>query len=339
MTALKAHEVARFLARPDLDEGILLAYGPDTGLVHETARRLVAHYLEKFPGSERVIIEADEIKSDPSRLAVEARTVSLFGEKRIIRVRDAGKPLVMTLTELQDDPGGTVIVLEAGNLLPKDPLRALVEAARNGRALPCYPDTDETLQALIRDTFSKAGIAIDNDVVPALRDMLGNDREITRRELEKLTMFAASTKRLTYDDVVTLCADNAALVVDEIVDSAASGHAARLEDALNRALSAAVDPQRLLSASSNHFAQLRRWRGEVDNGRSPRDVLDNARPRPHFSRKATLEQQLRLWSDEALAAATERLYNAVGDSRRRYDLSETVLRRTLLALCMVASER
>ena len=33
MTALKAHEVARFLARPDLNEGIFLAYGPDAGLV------------------------------------------------------------------------------------------------------------------------------------------------------------------------------------------------------------------------------------------------------------------------------------------------------------------
>ena len=41
MTALKAHEVARFLARPDLSEGIFLAYGPDAGLVRETAQRLI----------------------------------------------------------------------------------------------------------------------------------------------------------------------------------------------------------------------------------------------------------------------------------------------------------
>ena len=51
----------------------------------------------------------------------------------------------MTLTELRDDPAGAVIVLEAGNLAPKDALRALVEAAKLGRALPCYPDSDETL--------------------------------------------------------------------------------------------------------------------------------------------------------------------------------------------------
>ena len=42
MTALKAHEVGRFLLRPDVKEGVFLAYGPDTGLVRETAQRLAA---------------------------------------------------------------------------------------------------------------------------------------------------------------------------------------------------------------------------------------------------------------------------------------------------------
>lgn len=32
MTALVAHEAERFMKRPDLDAGILLVYGPDTGL-------------------------------------------------------------------------------------------------------------------------------------------------------------------------------------------------------------------------------------------------------------------------------------------------------------------
>jgi DNA polymerase-3 subunit delta len=340
VTALKAHEVARFLNRPDIDEGIFLAYGPDAGLVRESAQRLVKHFTGNDSQSMGLVILDDaELTADPGRLAVEARMVSLFGEKRVIRVRDAGKSLVMTLVQLKDDLAGAVIILEGGNLLPKDALRALVEAAPNGRALPCYPDTDETLTALIRETFSKAGIALDSDVIPTLRDILGNDREITRRELEKLCLYAASTKSLTYNDIMTLCADNAALVVDEIVDAAGTGHAARLEEALNRALSSAIDPQRLLASATNHFAGLRRLRGEVDAGRSPRDVLENARPRPHFSRKALFEQQLRIWSDDSLALVCERLHLAVADSRKRYGMGETILRRTLLSICMMAAER
>src|SRR5690606_28438956 len=110
------------------------------------------------------------------RLAIEAKTVSLFGNKRLIRVRNAGKSLVGALTGLADDPAGAVIVLEAGNLLPRDPLRAFVEGARAGKALPCYPDNGESLGTLIRETFNKNGIAVEAEVVPFLRDNLGNDR-------------------------------------------------------------------------------------------------------------------------------------------------------------------
>ncbi|WP_108396734.1 DNA polymerase III subunit delta [Devosia submarina] len=338
MAALKAHEVARFLARPDISEGIFLAYGPDAGLVRETAQRLIRKLTEDDPQSANIVVlEGAELDADPSLLAVEAKTISLFGGKRIVRVRGAGKSLVMTLTELRDDPGGAAIILESGNLTPKDALRALVEAARWGRALPCYPDSDETLQALIRETFNQHGIRIDGDVVTLLREILGNDREITRRELEKLCLYAAESKQLTREDVLLLCADNGMLVIDAILDAVAGGNAERLEMALNRALSSAVDIQRILALCVIHFSNLRRWRAEVDTGKSPRAVLDGQRPKPHFSRIGSLEQQLRLWSDKALSTATERLLQATVETRRRPGLAEAGLRRALLGICMIAA--
>lgn len=338
MAALKAHEVARFLARPDLSAGIFLAYGPDAGLVRETAQRLIRQLSGDDPAAASLItLDGSDIDADPGLLAVEARTMSLFGGKRIIRVRGAGKSLVIALTELRDDPGDAAIVLEAGNLVPRDALRALVEAAKLGRALPCYPDSDETLQTLIRESFNQQGIRIDADVVSTLREILGNDREITRRELEKLCLYAAGSKQLSREDVLLLCADNGMLVIDAILDATGGGHAEKLELALNRALSSAVDPQRLLAMCTSHFANLRRWRVEVDAGKTPRMVLENLRPKPHFSRLSALEQQLRLWSDSALATATARILQTTTDSRRRPALAEASLRRALLAICMMAA--
>ncbi|HEY1124388.1 MAG TPA: DNA polymerase III subunit delta [Sphingobium sp.] len=340
MTALKAHEVERFLIRPDISEGVFLVYGPDAGLVRESAHRLTRQFAGSDAGSMNLVtLEGSDLDSEPGRLAVEAKTASLFGEKRVVRVRGAGKSLVMVLTELLDDPAGAAIVLEAGNLAPKDALRALVEGKKLGRALPCYPDSDETLLKLINETFSKNGIRADSDVATTLRDSLGNDREVTRRELEKLVLFSAGTKVLTREDVLTLCADNAALVIDQVIDAIGTGHAAKLEEALNRALAAAINPQQLLSMAQLHFATLRRWRAEVDLGKSPGDVIEGARPKPHFSRKAILLQQLRLWSDDALSAAAERLHMASADSRKRYDIQDMVARRALLAVCMMAVDR
>ncbi|MGN6102721.1 MAG: DNA polymerase III subunit delta [Devosia sp.] len=338
MTALKAHEVGRYLVLPDLSEGVFLAYGPDAGLVRETAQRLAATLAAAGEPAEIVVLDGAELEDDPSRLAVEAKTRSLFGGRQVVRVRGASKSLAVLLSEFTSDPAGAAIVLEAGNLPPRDPLRALVEGGKFARALPCYPDSDETLLKLITETFAAAGISAGREVATTLRDALGNDREITRRELEKLVLFAAESKTLTEADVLTLCADNAALALDDIADSAGTGRAESLDVALTRALSLAVNPQQILSASLSHFAALRRWRAEVEAGRSVRDVLDNARPRPHFSRRAALEQQLRLWNSGSLGEAASRLNAAVAATRRRPALTEAVLRRTLLGLSRMAAQ-
>jgi DNA polymerase III subunit delta len=340
MTALKAHEVERFVTRPDLTEGVILCYGPDAGLVRESAYKLSRRFAgDDIDGMNLIVLEGSELEADPARLALEARTTSLFGDRRVIRVRNVGKAVVMPLTAVIEDPAGAMIVLEAGNLPPKDALRALVEGAKWGRALPCYADSEETLGRVLSDTFSKAGIRVDTDTLATLRDLLGNDREVTRRELDKLLLFADESKVLTEADVLALCADNAALVLDEIVDATGGGNAAALDAALARALANAVNPQQILAASINHFSTLRRWRVEVETGKSPGAVLDGARPKPHFSRKSMLEKQLRLWSDEALSTALERLQATVSESRRHYGMQETLARRALLSLCVSAAHR
>lgn len=340
MGALKASDVERFLARPDLSEGVFLAYGPDAGLVREVGQRLARRFAGLGTDDMNlVVLDGGELDADPSRLAVEAKTTSLFGEKRVIRVRGASKSLTTVLSALVEDPAGAVIIVEAGNLTPRDALRAMVETAKLGRALPCYPDSDKAIAELIAETFNKAGIAIDSDAVTTLRDQLGNDREVTRRELEKLELYAAESKRLTREDVLTLCADNAMLVLDEIVDAIGEGHASDLEGALARALAAAVNPQQIFAAALNHFAALRRWRSEVETGKLPGAVLDAARPKPHFSRRAGLERQLRLWSDDSLSLALERLQLGVAESRKTYSLQESVARRAFLAVTFLAAER
>jgi len=340
MTALKAHEVDRFLAQPVPERGIFLVYGPDAGLVAERAKTLVDKYSGKNPNPIGVTsVHMDELAAEPGRLAREANSPSLFGGKPVIHLRNATSSLLLALQHLLDHPPEAAIIIEAGNLAPKDKLRTVTETSKIGRTLPCFPDNERDLSELIRATFERAGISAEPGTVPVLSGLLGNDRAVTRRELEKLVLFANENKYLTIDDVVTLCGDNSKIVLDQIVDAAGCGHAANLENAASTALNSGTDPQQVLGAALRHFLWLRNLRARVDTGTSPGDVLKNTFPRPHFSRRTALEQQLRLWNDEALAKANARLQQAALQSRQNAGLGQAIARRALLAICLAASRR
>ncbi|WMT92279.1 DNA polymerase III subunit delta [Pelagibacterium sp. H642] len=340
MTALKGRDIDRFLAQPDLRAGLVLVYGPDTGLVGENAGRLVRHFAGDPPDPESLAqLHMSEIDADPQRLGILARSPSLFGGGTTIRIRGASNKLAATLSELLEEGAEAVFIVEGGDLKPSDSLRKLAESRRDARALPCYADSGQTIDALIRETFAAANISLETDLVPMLREMLGNDRQITRRELEKLVLFAGEGGRLSREDVMRLCGDNAALAIDAVVDAIATGHARRFDEAMTRATSAGTDPQRLLIVAMQHFSRLRAMRAEMDAGAGLDQVISRATPRIHFSRKASVEQQLRLWTDDALASACNRLATAIADSRKTASLASASGRQAMLAVCMAAARR
>lgn len=340
MTALKGRDIAGFLAKPDISRGLVLVYGPDTGLVGENASLVVKALLGDRPDPESlVILQMSEIEADPQRLGVEARTPSLFGGEKLIRVRNGTGKLAPTLAELLDDGLAAMIVVESGDIKPADGLRKVAEARRDSRALPCYADNGQAVDMLIRQTFAENGIRTEPDLVPMLRDMLGNDRQVTRRELEKLVLFAGDGVVLTQNDVLTLCGDNAAMALDAVVDAIGTGHAGRFDDAMTRATAGGTDIQRLLAVALGHFTRLRALRAEIDTGASPEQVLSRTTPRIHFSRKSAMEQQLRLWNDPALAAACVRLAGAIAQSRKSSALAAPIARQAMLAICLAAARR
>lgn len=340
MTALKGPRIDGFVKQPDLTTGFILVYGADKGLVHERAALLMRHFsgADADPLS-AISLNMANLTAEPERLAVEARTPSLFGGSRVIRIRDAGNALVPALEELLTDWPDAVVIAEADNLTPRDKLRALAEKSPQARTLPCFADNEADRVKLIGDSFAQDKITLDSGVAAALADLLGNDREVTRREIEKLKLFAYDSKHLTVNDVVELCGDNTTLAMDQIVDATATGHVAKMESALSRALTGGINPNQIMTSALTHFNLLRQWRAAIHNGASAAEAMKITWPRPHFTRTRSIEQQLRLWNDATLGKAAERIYEATRDMRKSGQLPDTLARRALLAICITAAQK
>lgn len=335
---MKAYEVARYLEKPDLNRGAFLVFGPNQGLVFETSNRLI-RYFSAIPDQplEKITLEAAQIIEDPSLLALHAATIPMFGTVSAVRVRNANRRLTPILHELLETRPEAIFILEADNLPPRDSLRALMEKNPHARTLPCYADDERAVGELIKEAFAREKIRIEPEAVTLLRETLGSDREILRREIEKLALYAAKSKTIVPKEIIALCGDSSNITIDEIVDAAGTGHVERLDKAISKALGSALDPQRLLISALLHFSWLRQLRVEIDKGNSVSGVLGSQKPRPHFSRKTALEQQLRLWSDERLASATSRIYRAIAHSRKTAPLAASITHRALIAIGVAAA--
>src|ERR1700727_1187278 len=317
MVALRGKEIDAYLARPDPGRPIILLYGPDAGLVRERAEALLASAGDD-PGDpfSLVRLDGDELSAEPSRLVDEALTIPLFGGRRAIRVRAGSRNFAGGIHALAGTPIKDFrIVIEAGELRPESPLRKACERAKTAVAIACYPDTERDLAKLIDDELKLSSLRIAPDARAVLMNLLGGDRQASRNELRKLTLYAHGKGEVTLDDVMAVVADASELKIDPIVDGAFAGNAAVVETEFAKAMVAGTYPGMIISAAQRHAAWLHKHSLAVAEGAQISSLLESGFPRLHFSRKSNVEAALRHFDAARLMLVIDQLAAAAFEMR------------------------
>jgi DNA polymerase-3 subunit delta len=341
VVAIRNQDVDSFIARPDPRRTVVLVYGPDAGLVRERVEALlVAACADRADPFSLVTLEGDLLASDSGRLADEARTIGLFGGRRVVHVRAGSRNFAPALEALlSDPPQQALIVIEAGDLRRSAPLRRLAESSPAAAALPCYADDDRSVARLIDRTLKDAGIAIDADAREALVRLLGADRLATRSELDKLILHTGDKRRIEYADVQAVIAESSALALDDVVDAAAAGEAEAALAAYSRTRAAGIPATVAIGAAIRHVANLHRLSLRVANGEPVGRVIDDPTLRIHFRRRPRFERALARLGPAALERALALLGEAALAARRNAELADSIAERELLALAKGARRR
>jgi DNA polymerase III subunit delta len=344
MAQRKSHEVDSWLRQPDARTTVVLVYGPDRGLVSERAKRFAEKSGVPLDDPFSVVrIDASAAEGEGGRLLEEARMVSMFSSRRLIWVRDAGnqKPLAEAVAELAAAPSpDALILIEAGDLKKGAPLRSAVENAQCAMALPCYPDEERSVDALIEEEMRRNRLAISPETRALLRASLGGDRMATRGELEKLGLYAAGKSEVTEEDVRALVGDASAVSGDSMVEHVAAGEGAAFSALFARHVQTPQQLHPLLAAAIRQFQTIHLLRGRMDASRQgAAAAVAGLRPPPFGPRRALLERALARWTAASAQAALTRLQGAVLESRRRPDLALALAERALLDIARLAQGR
>lgn len=309
---VKSGEAERFAAKPPAKLVAALVYGPDQGLVRERAEKLTKSVVEDVSDPFRVSeIDEDALASDPAKLWDEAAAISMLGGRRVVRVRGAGNGVAKHFERFLDAPAGdALIVVEAGELAKGVGLRRVFEEAENAAAIPCYLDSDFTLEDVVQGAMKEAGLDIEPAALAEAVSRLGSDRGVTRRELEKLALYAQGERVVTVTHVQAVMGDESELRMEEICDAAGEGDVARLDRQLTRLWESGYSPVAVIRVALGHFQRVLLARARADEGGSVAEILRTMRPPIHFSRADSFRNQMTRWSTPRLEEALQTLYDA-----------------------------
>lgn len=335
MVDVKASQAARFIERMPPELSAVLLYGSDPGLVSERSERIAKTIAAdpKRPG-EIIRIDEDDLAGDPDRLAVELRTVSMFGDRRIVRLRAESRANPELIADLLA-PGVTLegfLIVEAGNLKPDAKLRKLFVEARNAAAVACYADDAAALSGLVSDVFDQSGLSLTREARDHLIGLLGADRALSRSELEKLALYVGEKREVTIEDVDAVVGDAAELALDQIALAATGREPAVALSHFDRALAAGETVQTVLLALQRHLWRLHQVSAAIGSGKSLDVAMRSLRPPVHFKQAAAFGAQCRTWSPDAAAGALAACQSAIRETRLAPLIEREICERFLLTV-------
>ena len=307
---VKSSEADRTAKNPPRGLVAALVYGPDSGLARERSETLLKTAVEDLSDPFRVCdLDEQTLSNDPARLFDEAASISMLGGRRVVRVRGASNALAKLFEAFLAEPAGdALVVVEGGDLAKGSALRRVFEEADNAAAIPCYTDSARDLAEVVRDALRAEGLSIAPDALQDAVSRLGSDRGVTRRELEKLALYARGQKQISLEDVRAAMGDEAEARIEEACDAAGSGDLARLDLALERLWTADVSAVAVLRQAMSHFQRLLLVGGA--RGESLDEAMKKLRPPLHFSRTASFKTQVQKWNEARFFDALDLLLEA-----------------------------
>jgi DNA polymerase III subunit delta len=259
---LKPREIESFIKNPPVETEAVLLHGRDAGLVRERSKAIEAAILGSNPDPFRLVEMSEPVlKEEPGALYAEAAAISMLGGRKFIRVRIGPETAASALEtyaahrDAGEPKPDALVVFEAAELKATQRLRKLAESLPFAAAIPCYPDSEETLETLVDRMMKDAHVRLEPEAKALLLERLGGDRGVSRQEIEKLVLYAGDGASIGAADVLAVVGDSGAAEVNLLIDAVLSGNLEET-DRLSRRLRASTTAIGVLRALSMQLDRL-----------------------------------------------------------------------------------
>nr|WP_243451958.1 DNA polymerase III subunit delta [Sphingosinicella soli] len=320
-----------------------MLYGPDEAQAREIADRFTALLAPADDPMGRIDFDPGALAGDPAKLADEAAAVSMFGDRRLIRVDGAGDNCAAAVGALLGAPaaGNPVIMVGTASLKPSSALIKAATGSPLALVAQCFVLSGREAVDMVIEACARHGLKPSRQAAEALAAGFGAERGVLARELEKFALYLGATpdnaRALEMEALAELGAAMAESDFDALVNAVAGGDSAEAQTQAAKLGRNGIIGIPQLRAVARRLMTLSELRRTIDTGRSAREAVEAARPPIFWKERDRISRQASTWTMPALRSGLSRLLEA----ERRIKLPgaaspELLTSRALLAVAHLA---
>jgi DNA polymerase-3 subunit delta len=336
MAVVKRNELASHFSGRGRSPQCVLIYGADRSAVIDLCNSIVRQVTGGDALSVIRLSEA-QLTSAPDRLYSEFAARSMFGDRQVVWISDAGDAIVKALEPiLASGEEGNLILIDGSTLPKASKLRKLCETDRRSLVCPLYEESLHELRQRFEKQVRGAGVAISDEAMERLMQVISRERSVGESEVNKLLTYVHGKKEIGLEDVVAICGDTIESDADELFDAVFEGQMMLADRHLMTLQSDASLARSILPMALQHVARLQSMSVQMRQGQPLGEVVGSPRNQVFFKRRPSISRQLQVWSLEALLEAEDKIAEAILAARRTADLENAFASRALLALAWQA---
>tara|TARA_E500000178_G_scaffold253533_1_gene250059 strand:- start:683 stop:1675 length:993 start_codon:yes stop_codon:yes gene_type:complete len=267
----------------------LLIFGNDRGLVKEKADLFLNSQKKSYNDKIEVFRLSPEDFSKKENLLYElAYQRPIFFKKTILHIDlDIMKNIaeITSFLEKVNHKSSNFLVLEAGNLKSDSKILKLFKKTKYFGLIACYLDNYKALYSSIKSYSKELGLNISSENIQLLCSKLGNNRLITKKEIEKLALFADNSP-IGYSDILNGIGDNTTSKLDSLSDCLYIQNTYHINATLDKLIDDGINNIYIIRAIIKHLQLL--FKLLLSEKKDMKSVM----PPIHFSRHENIQKQL-----------------------------------------------
>lgn len=297
---LSSARVADVLARPDPAIRFYLLSGADS-----SSSRLLAQRLAAALGATKTPVSAAQLKSDPSWLADEASTISMFGDRQLLWIEPAGEDVVPAIEALLALPvvEAPSVAIASSTLKKSSELAKLADRHKLALHVESAFLNPREQVAAIMEMGSAEGLRVGASLAERVAAEADGDMLLARLELQKFALYLdaapGAAKDLDEDTLDALGIDQAEADTGRAGDLALLGDLPGLADELILLNGGGIEPIPVVRALQRRLLTLAGLRRRLDGGERSDAVMRTVWGKD----KGAVERMLPRWTATRLSDA------------------------------------